>query len=156
MNVEFINPFLTSLSNVLTTMGGVECQIGKPALKSDKISRGDVTGIIGMASPQLKGSMAISFTEAVIIDIVEKMVGEKVTSIDDTVTDMVGELTNMTTGGAKNMLAENGYDFDMATPVVVSGKQHEITHKAKGKIVLIPFSTDAGQFFIELSFEKNV
>lgn len=137
-------------------MGGVECQIGKPALKSDKNSRGDVTGIIGMSSSQLKGSMAISFTEAVIIDIVEKMVGEKVTGIDDTVTDMVGELTNMTTGGAKNLLAENGYDFDMATPVVVSGKQHEITHKAKGKIILIPFSTDAGQFFIELSFEKNV
>lgn len=136
-------------------MGGVECQIGKPTLKADKISRGDVTGIIGMASPQLKGSMAISFTQAVIMDIVEKMIGEKVSSIDDTVTDMVGELTNMTTGGAKNLLAEKGYDFDMATPVVVSGKQHEITHKAKGKIILIPFATAAGKFFIELSFEKN-
>lgn len=155
MNVAFINPFLTSLSNVLSTMGGVECEIGKPTLKSDRISRGDVTGIIGMTSPQVKGSLAISFTQPVIMDIVEKMVGEKVTSIDDTVTDMVGELTNMTTGGAKNLLVEQGYEFDMATPVVVCGKQHEITHKTKDKVILIPFSTASGEFFIEICFAQS-
>lgn len=155
MNVAFINPFLTALSNVLSTMGGIECQIGKPALKSDPVSRGDVTGIIGMAGPQVKGSLAISFTQPVIMDIVEKMVGEKVTTIDDTVTDMVGELTNMTTGGAKNLLAEQGYEFDMATPVVISGKQHEITHKTKGQVILIPFSTASGEFFIEICFNQS-
>ena len=63
MNVDFINPFLSSLSNVLSTMGGVECKIGKPTLKNNKLSLGDVTGIIGMAEPQLKGSLAISFTQ---------------------------------------------------------------------------------------------
>lgn len=85
MNINFINPFLNSLSNVLETMGGVKSEIGKPSLKNSTISKGDVTGIIGMTGDNLKGSLAISFSPAVIIYIVEKMVGEKVTEIDDTV-----------------------------------------------------------------------
>ena len=155
MNVDFINPFLSSLSNVLTTMGGLECQSGKPSLKSDMLSLGDVTGIIDMSGPNIKGSMAISFTQPVITDIVEKMVGEKVSTIDDTVTDMVGELTNMTAGGAKNLLSEKGYNISMATPKMVTGKSHEISHISKGKIILIPFTTSAGQFYIELSFDAT-
>jgi chemotaxis protein CheX len=55
------------------------------------------------------------------------MVGEKVNSIDETVTDMVGELTNMTAGGAKNLLSEKGYDISMATPKMVIGKSHKIS-----------------------------
>lgn len=136
-------------------MGGIESQPGKPSLKNDHISRGDVTGIIDMSSPQIGGTLAISFTQPVIIEIVEKMVGEKTTRIDDTVIDMVGELTNMTAGGAKNLLAEKGYDFNMATPKMLSGKQHEITHKSKGNIIIIPFTTSSGQFFIELSFDSS-
>ena len=155
MNVELINPFIASLNNVLTTMGGVESQPGKPSLKNDNISLGEVTGIIDMSGPQLQGSMAISFTQPVIFKIVENMVGEKLNRIDDTVTDLVGELTNMTAGGAKNQLTEKGYDIDMATPKMLSGKQHHITHTGQGKILLIPFSTASGNFFIELCFEDK-
>ncbi len=155
MDINFINPFLSSLSNVLETMGGIKSDIGKPSIKKSNLSKGDVTGIIGMTGQNIKGSLAISFSQTVIIDIVEKMVGEKVIEIDDTVIDMVGELTNMTTGGAKNLLVEKGYDFDMATPVVVSGKEHEIVHKSEGQTILIPFNTQEGNFYIELCFNNS-
>ena len=82
------------------------------------------------------------------------MLGEKLDSIDDTVTDMVGELTNMVTGGAKKILSEKGYRFDMALPTVISGKDHVVTHISKGPIIVVPFSTEAGDFFVELSFEQ--
>jgi chemotaxis protein CheX len=82
------------------------------------------------------------------------MLGEEVTSIDDTVTDMVGEITNMVTGGAKRLLSEQGYRFDMAIPSVVSGKNHIIHHKSKAPIVVVPFNTQAGNFFIEICFEE--
>ncbi len=91
-----------------------------------------MTGIIGMASEQVKGSFAITFSEPVILDITERMLGEAITTIDATVTDMVGEITNMATGGAKAQLAEKGYDFNMATPVVVSGEGHKIEHSSNG------------------------
>ncbi|EEZ41983.1 chemotaxis protein CheX [Photobacterium damselae subsp. damselae CIP 102761] len=66
---------------------------------------------------------------------------------------MVGEITNMVTGGAKRILADKGYDFDMATPAVVSGRGHTITHKCEGAVIIMPFESDYGRAFIEICFD---
>ncbi len=153
MNVEFINPFLSSLMNVLETMAMTKLKPGKPAIKKEQVSRGDVSGLIGMASPQTKGSLSVTFDEELALTIMERMLGERPTAIDEEVTDMVGEITNMVTGGAKNILGDKGYDFDMATPVIVSGKDHTINHKCEGSTLIVPFTSDNGHAYIEVSFD---
>ena len=153
MKVEFINPFLESIVNVLETMANVKATPGKPQRKDEDVAQGDVTGVIGMASEQVKGSLAITFTSAAIFDIARRMLGEEVTEINNTVTDLVGEITNMVTGGAKRVLAEQGYDFDMAIPAVIAGKNHRISHKSNGMKIIVPFSIIAGKFYVEVCFE---
>ena len=152
MKVEFINPFLESIVNVLETMANVKATPGKPQRKEEDTAQGDVTGVIGMASEQVKGSLAITFTSAAIFDIARRMLGEEVTEINNTVTDLVGEITNMVTGGAKRVLAEQGYDFDMAIPAVIAGKNHRISHKSNGMKIIVPFSIIAGKFYVEVCF----
>lgn len=154
MNVEFINPFITSLVNVLATMAQTDLKAGKPNKKSDEVARGDVSGLIGMVGPQIKGSFSITFEAGLALEIMQRMLGERPAKIDADVTDMVGEITNMVTGGAKNELAEKGYEFEMATPMVVSGKQHTITHKVDGPKIILPFSSDAGSAYLEICFDK--
>lgn len=153
MNVDFINPFLDSLLNVLKTMANMELKPGKPNLKKDNLAKGDVSGLIGMVGPQTKGSLSITFEETLILEIMNKMLGEKPESIDEEVTDLVGELTNMVTGGAKNLLSDKGYEFDMATPIVVSGKNHTIAHKSDWQKIIMPFSSIYGTAYIEICFE---
>ncbi|MEE8057013.1 MAG: chemotaxis protein CheX [Pseudomonadales bacterium] len=153
MDVKFINPFLESVTNVLATMAQTESKARKPILKKSTIALGDVTGIIGMSGEQVKGSFAISFSKEVILAIYQRMLMEEAASINSDCIDMVGELTNIATGGAKNLLAEKGYEFELATPVVVSGGGHQIDHMSKGPTILIPFTSDVGDFFIEVSFE---
>ena len=153
MKAEFINPFLDSIVNVLETMANVKVTAGKPQRKMEDIAAGDVTGLIGMASHEVKGSLAITFTSEAIFDIAKRMLGEDVREINSTVTDLVGEITNMVTGGAKRILAEIGYDFDMAIPAVVAGKNHHISHKSSGPKIMIPFSILAGKFYVEICFE---
>ncbi len=154
MNVEFINPFLTSLVNVLSMMAQTQLKPEKPRLKKGEVALGDVSGMIGMIGPQTKGSLSISFEESLALEIMQRMLGERPAGIDEEVTDMVGEITNMVTGGAKNMLGEKGYEFDMATPIVVSGKDHTINHKGDGPKILIPFTSDSGKAHIEICFDK--
>jgi chemotaxis protein CheX len=128
MNVEFINPFISSLLNVLSTMAQTDLTPGKPKIKKTEVAVGDVSGLIGMVGPQTKGSLSITFDGELAMTIMERMLGERPEKINEEVTDMVGEITNMVAGGAKNLLGDKGYEFDMATPVVVSGKEHTITH----------------------------
>ena len=61
MNVEYVNPFLSSLVNVLSTMANTTIVPGQPRIKKDEVARGDVSGLIGMIGPQTKGSFSVSF-----------------------------------------------------------------------------------------------
>ncbi|MEE2001134.1 chemotaxis protein CheX [Alkalimonas sp. MEB108] len=154
MNVEFVNPFLSSLVNVLGTMANTKIVPGQPRLKKDEVARGDVSGLIGMVGNETKGSFSITFEESLALEIMFRMLGERPPKINEEVTDMVGEITNMVTGGAKRILGEKGYEFSMATPLVVSGKEHTITHKSDGPKILMPFTSDFGKVHIEVSFDK--
>lgn len=154
MNVEFINPFISSLLNVLSTMAQTSLTPGKPQLKKNEVAKGDVSGLIGMVGPQTKGSLSITFDGDLALTVMERMLGERPAGINEEVTDMVGEITNMVAGGAKNLLGDKGYEFDMATPVVVSGKEHTITHKCDGPKIIMPFTSDNGAAHIEVCFDK--
>ncbi|MBF0465240.1 MAG: chemotaxis protein CheX [Nitrospirae bacterium] len=154
MNVEFVNPFLISMVKVLSTMAQTEAIPGKPSLKTTDSAKGDVTGIIGLAGQQTKGSLAISFTENAIFHIATQMLGEKIDKLDETIADMVGEITNMVTGGAKRILSEKGYKFELSIPSMIVGKNHIIAHKTNGPVIVVPFNTNIGDFFIEVGFER--
>lgn len=154
MNVEFINPFIAALVNVLQTMAQTELKPGKPKKKTDEVARGDVSGLIGMVGDKVKGSLSITFDEPLALELMNRMLGEKPTSINAEVTDMVGEIANMICGGAKNELADKGYEFGMATPIVVAGKDHSITHQVDGPKMILPFSSDAGNAYLEICFDK--
>ncbi len=154
MNVEFVNPFLESLLNVLSTMASTKLKPGKPALKRSEVAYGDVSGLIGLVGPETKGSLSISFEESLALEIMQRMLGENPGKINEEVTDMVGEITNMVTGGAKLLLGQKGYDFNMATPIIVAGKNHTISHLSDGAKIMIPFTSDDGNAMIEICFDK--
>jgi chemotaxis protein CheX len=153
MKVEFINPFLSSMLNVMSTMAKMELIPEKPKLKRNEIAKGDVSGLIGMVSPKTKGSLSITFDAPLALATMKGMVGEAPDEVNEEITDLVGEITNMVTGGAKRILSDKGFDFDIATPVVVSGKNHTIHHKSKGPIVIISLKGEAGRAYIEFGFD---
>jgi len=154
MNVKLINPVLETMLSVLSTMANLQPNVGKPRLKQDEISLGEVTGMMSMVSPTVRASLAITFTRSAIFDLVKRMLGEELTEVDDTARDMAGEMTNMVVGGAKNLYAAQGYDFDMSSPCILIGKNHTIHHAYPGKTIVMPFSADAGEFFVEICFEE--
>ena len=150
MNVEYINPFIDAVVNVLKTMAQTDARTGKPTIKKSKTSKGDVTGLIGLAGEQAKGSIAVSFSASCILKVVSNMLMEEFTEITDEVTDAVGEITNMVSGGAKKTLSEKNIKFNMAIPSVIVGEGHSITHMTSGPVITLPFETDHGPFFIEI------
>ena len=116
MKAEFINPFLESMVNVLSTMATLDATPQRPSIKQDNTARGDVTSVIGMTSPQVKGSLAITFSEPVLLEICRRMLGEELPGINDVATDLAGEITNMVSGGAKRLLGEKGYQLELEIP----------------------------------------
>ena len=154
MDVKFINPVLDAIVNVLETMAQIKPQIGSPRIKTDKKSLGIVTGIIDMKGTQTTGSIAISFSKAVALEIATRMLRMEFKQVDDLVQDLVGEISNMVAGGAKAKLEECGYDFELTLPRVITGEEHLVDHKLDGPTILLPFKTESGDFFVEMCFKN--
>ncbi|HPL63812.1 MAG: chemotaxis protein CheX [Syntrophales bacterium] len=152
MDVRFINPFLEGTSNVLKTMAFIEPRAGKPYLKKDSLARGDVSGIIGLTG-EVKGSLALSFSQPCILKIVSNMLGEEIKEINGDIKDAVGELTNMVSGVARKKLEAMGLTISAAIPTVVSGKDHSIVHVLGGPSIIIPFEIDEGSFVVDVSLK---
>jgi len=155
MNVEFINPFINATINVLSTMGGVSPRPQKPHLKNGSYSYGEVSGIIGLAGKEAKGSFAVTFSKSCIIKVVSNMLGEDVQDLDGDIMDAVGEITNMISRGARAELENKGYSFDMAIPSMISGKDHKIVHVTDLPIIVVPFETEHGPFAVEACLKSG-
>ncbi|MBN1546427.1 MAG: chemotaxis protein CheX [Syntrophaceae bacterium] len=149
MNVKFINPFLDSTVNVLSTMAAVNPIPGKPFLKQQEETCGDVSGIIGLTG-SARGSMAISFSTGSILQIVRNMLGEEHDSVDSDICDAVGELTNMVSGDARKRLEQEGLSITASLPTVVAGRDHVINHALRGPSIIIPFDTEKGPFYVDV------
>ena len=152
MDVRLINPFITATLHVLETMASTKAEAGKPYIKKDEVARGDVTGIIGLIG-EVSGTISVSFTEKSILTIVSRMFGEEMKELNEEIKDAVGEITNMISGQARKELEELGRSLKAAIPTVVMGKNHSITHITSHPIIAIPFSTDNGDFTIEVCLE---
>lgn len=155
MKVEYINPFLETTTKVIETMAFTKVTAGKPSVKPNNLTWGVVTGVIGLAGENVKGNMVLSFDEKSILSIVSKMLSEEFSEVSKDVIDAVGELTNMICGGAKSALSEKGFRFDMALPMMLVGKNMEITHLGAGPTISIPFTTESGKFVVEAAIYES-
>lgn len=156
MKAEFINPFLHATKNVLETMCQTKVTAQKAVLKDNCLTHGEVTGIIGMVSKEISGCMILSFSRSCILHVVANMLMEEPKEkVDEEIVDAVGELTNMICGGAKAQLAKMDYKFDLATPTMVVGKDVEISYFSDAPTIVIPFTTDHGDFVIEANLGEK-
>lgn len=150
MDARYINPVLDSIINVLSTMAHMTPKPGKPVIKNDSQARGVVTGLIDFSGKQATVSTAISFPQPVILEITKRMLRIELEEVDEMVMDLVGEIANMMAGGAKASLEKEGYDFELTLPKVAAGEEHEIKHSINAPVVLLPFNTESGEFFVEI------
>lgn len=156
MKVEYLNPFIFATRKVLSMMAFMESKPKKPTLKEagNLKALGDISAVIPVTG-ECKGSIGISFTETCILQVAYQMFGEEYDSINDEIIDMVGEIVNMVSGDARKELEKLGFIFQAGIPSMAHGKNHLIKHTVTDRIIIIPFQTKNGDFFIETCFDSE-
>jgi len=155
MNVEMINPFITSTVNALSTMAFIVPQRGQPGVKiNEQAPASDISGVIGL-SGDANGWVSFGLSRQLSLKVAENMLGEPKTYIDADVRDAVGEIVNMIAGGAKSELSQKGFSFKLAIPTVIVGDQHQIAQKKNIPYMHIPFTSAEGTFFICVCLHKE-
>lgn len=156
MDAGFVNAYLTAVQHVFRTMLGIEIVMGKPTLKTGRLTSAEVTGMIGFAGDK-RGNFSLAFTRSSAIFIYKSMVMEDAPSITPEVVDAIGELTGIISGRFSVEIEKLGYKLSAALPTVVVGHDVEITYITNVPVIALPFTfdagTDGGQLFLNFSFE---
>ncbi len=149
MQVEYINPFLSSLVKTFETM--LKCQVnrGQIHLKDGSQLGGPISGVIGM-SGQAVGTVVLNLSEEAAKKAAGAMLMMEMDEINDDVLDGVGELTNMVAGAAKTELQQ--FNLSISLPNVVTGKDHEVRFPSNVSPICVPYETDFGPVSLEVGF----
>lgn len=155
MDPRFAKPIVQATQNVLSTMAMITPEAGNPYIKQKNKALGDVSGVIGITADDSKqGVMSVTFTKNCAVAIVKNLLGDDIEDVVKDVKDAVGEITNMIAGQARQNLEEIGINLSAATPTVVMGDNHSISHVTEDNIIVVPFDTDNGPFVVEFSMNE--
>lgn len=147
VDVNFINPFISALVDVILSMAEVSIKAGKPSMRKHTdppTTRGDISGILSIQSDRFEGSIALTFQKQLALKIYSSMLGEDKESIDDDVKDCIMEITNIFFGNAKRDLNKQGHSIEPSIPSVITGENHEVRPSVEGVVLSIPFGSDFG------------
>jgi chemotaxis protein CheX len=151
IDVDFINPFIDSSMKTLNKLCGVNnIEAMKPYLLGEEVLEIDISGVLAITSPYFRGSIAISFDDKVYKDVISKMLEENISEVDLDNQDGAAEIINIIFGQTKAVLNQRGYSLERAIPSVLRGKGHKILQSSKIPILLVPFRSDLGNFWMQI------
>ena len=153
MDVSYVNPFVESVDSVFETMLDVH-----PKRNAVKISNGErkgerLTSLIGI-SGMISGCVALCFPPQTALSLAGKMLGADITEVNDEVVDAISELVNMVAGSAKAKFNADP-PLELGLPTVVEGAGYRVKYPSKSVWLEVPFSSDAGDFSMEVTYSPN-
>ncbi len=147
----YLRHFIASTTFVFKTMLGWEIEV-QSAERVDAFPPGhDVTGVIGLAG-SIEGTIVVSLDKEVAFAAAEAFIGERPSTINGDILDLVGELANMIGGGAKDRLDLPGVVLGL--PTTVSGKDYRISFKQDVEIETVLFQSPSGPLTILIAMRR--
>ncbi len=154
VDVRYINPFVESVDSVFQTMLSL-----KPIRSPVKISDGGggtgevLTSLVGITG-HVHGVVVLRFPKATAGQLAGRMLGTELTDTSPEVIDAISELVNMVAGAAKAKLSCDP-PLQLGLPTVVQGTGYRVKYPSKSIWLEIPFSSEAGNFSMELTFSSS-
>ncbi|MEE9555239.1 MAG: chemotaxis protein CheX [candidate division Zixibacteria bacterium] len=150
MQANLINPFLLSIHNVMETMLSIKPEQSIPFAKTDSLTSGDISGVIGFIKEDFSGAVALSFPKITALRVFNLLTGEHSSRLGADVQDAIGEMANMVAGGAKSELSKHGISFHLTIPTVVVGRNHIMNHLDRHPVIVVPMSISGDKFTMEI------
>ena len=162
LHLSIMKAVSQSIANTFEQMVFVPVTVGEPAEKTEGNPTGCISGTIGLAgshngsSVELRAKLSLIFSEELAMRIFRgmMMMDESAPVEMAELRDVVGELTNMTAGGAKTILSGDGFKLSLSLPSVAVGRDHYLgapSGIAFSKVVPVTFKESVFYFEVSIS-----
>ena len=148
--LQLLQPFIAATIEAMDIMAAIDVQVDQVFRKKDYGMDGDVSGVIYLIG-KTERLLAITFPQKAANEIATKILAEAVEHpAPEMVADCVGEIVNVVAGQVKGRFVHTDYEFDISTPTVIKGANHEIRHKSDLPCYVLLFNGDIGNFSLQL------
>jgi len=152
MDTKSLSPFFDAAGDVFSQMFGASVKPSQPrVLDGTENHRWEVSGLLGIAGAH-QGVVALRFTLAT-VDALLKASGVETNSEQDrvaTTSGLVAEITNIVSGNAISGYPDHA--LEISPPVVIKGKNHQITWPKIAPVVATEYSSSLGDFELAVCF----
>ncbi|MCB9026439.1 MAG: chemotaxis protein CheX [Bdellovibrionaceae bacterium] len=157
MSADFIQPFIDGTIETIKKQVGIHVSAGNPIVNiahniSDSI---DIGSFIHLDSLSFKGKISLFFHGETYLNIYNKMLNTHLNEINEDIHDGACELLSIIYGFAKTELNYLGHKLDLAIPNIIHGKEIKVPSCKDSQCLLLPFNSEAGDFYLELSYAKE-
>ncbi len=153
MDVAYVNPFVESVDSVFRTMLGVTPKRNAVKIASGAATGARLTSLIGI-SGAIHGCVALCFPPDTALRLAGKMLGCEFAQVSAEVIDAISELVNIVAGSAKAKFNADPPP-DLGLPTVVEGAGYRVKYPSKSIWLEVPFSSEAGDFSLEVTYNPN-
>ncbi len=154
---DILKIFLESTIHIFNSIGSITIAAGRPFLKTGNESLSEISAVISLSSPQIKGSMSINVTRKILASCLYKMLGPNAVADEAAISDMCGELCNQIMGRAKQQfLKKKSMTFEITVPTILAEQYHILDYKSSAPVLVIPFLLEkVAGIFVEFCLEIN-
>ena len=153
MDVNYINPILSSFANIMPQLGLADVEKKGMSLKGRFIESPGVMIIVGIIG-DIKGNViyGISLNDAKKIAST-MMMGMPVENFDELAQSAISELTNMLTANVATNFSNDNIIINISTPTLIHGQF--TANSSSDKVVCVEMGVNDMVIEVNISMEKN-
>lgn len=154
MEADLINPFIEATRELMEFMVGIE-NFQRTFLTADRQLKTsyDISAVINI-NGDLFGTLVLSFTTDIALKMLSNIMGETIEQMDSEADDVAGEMINIIAGNAIKLQKRTGIKkMDRSVPNVISGVGHKVRIPKSLPCINIGFSTEFGDFVMQVSLQ---
>ncbi len=153
MRIEYINPFIDSAINVLSTYTGCPVKRGTMELRRSSSINRDVAAVVGMAG-EVEGRVILEMDQDTALNVAGVMNQESFPELNALALDTLMELANLVVAKAVTVLNDKGFAFKLSPPIVFTGANLS-TSSLNLETLVIPLRGNAGEIRLDIALRMN-
>ncbi len=151
MKIEHIEPFIEATQKAFQEVMSLTVKPDTPRLYDTEKDILEVTALIGLAG-EARGAVLLSFSQESCLRIAALFIGHESTTMDDDVSDAIGELVNIIAGNAKEGLIQ--FRIYISLPKVITSPKDMKLPKSTPAIT-VPFTCEQGPFQLTVALQEE-
>ena len=153
MKAMLLNPFLSSLDQVIQSFSGSSIKKQKVEVLTKSLNHGTNIHVFLGVTGDVYGNVLLSTDYQNGLQLDSMMVGGNVENFDDLSVSALQELLNITSGNAVTQLADLGVKADTSPPAFFSGMQLDV--RVSFPLVSILLSAGETKFYLNLALKSK-